>query len=495
MADLSSSSTASASDSHHLQHTKTGEAHHTDLTISNSSGQDVVLGFSAMTVQEETVRHQESTDRGTVPLSVGRETVIRRQRRWNQIDSGWAWVIMAAVAALSALWNDGYAFSLNILFPVFLDRFREGDSNTAWIGATFTGVMLLSGPLNGYLINRFGARIVCVVGVVIAAGGIVAGAFAQTLTGFILTMSLLTGYGFGCVNESNLFIMVVWFRERRSLAMGLMNLFSALGQFFLPNLIPHLLELYAWQGCFLIVGGIIFQGVFFGLLLKPAPEAEHAKRRFDIRILKNWHYDVMLLSNFCYHIGFFPVMMYIQSRAEQFTAKKEAAFLKNIIGFADLGGRLLGTILLHFSGRFRMNKIILTAIVEAFGAVAILTSIWAKSYETQIMFCVAYGLVWGYNYPALGIVLAEVVPMEKLAVACGFFTFAFGLAGFTGGPLSGFVADSSGKNYVTIFLVQGALVGGAATCMFVTGLAHLRARTASKQLLLISEDSQLRRSD
>ena len=65
-----------------------------------------------------------------------------------------------------------------------------------------------------------------------------------------------------------------------------------------------------------------------------------------------------------------------------------------------------------------------------------LCSFGLKNKSMSPIFSFIFYLI-GYNCPALGIVLAEIITADQMAISCGSFTFAFGLAGLTGGPLSG----------------------------------------------------------
>lgn len=59
------------------------------------------------------------------------------------------------------------------------------------------------------------------------------------------------------------------FKDRRSLANGLSAAGSGAGSFALPNLMRYLLDELNFQGCLLIIGGILFNTVCFALLLRP----------------------------------------------------------------------------------------------------------------------------------------------------------------------------------------------------------------------------------
>ena len=66
----------------------------------------------------------------------------------DELDKGYAWVVCFASCLLYAA-TDGICFSLGILFPVFLETFKESVGFTSWISSTLFGSMLLSGKQDG----------------------------------------------------------------------------------------------------------------------------------------------------------------------------------------------------------------------------------------------------------------------------------------------------------------------------------------------------------
>ena len=74
------------------------------------------------------------------------------------------------------------------------------------------------------LITRFGTRLVCVAGNLMAAIGLVAASFSWNLVTFLLTYSLITGVGFGLMYIPAILAVAHHFKTQRSLALGDMRL-------------------------------------------------------------------------------------------------------------------------------------------------------------------------------------------------------------------------------------------------------------------------------
>ena len=91
------------------------------------------------------------------------------------------------------------------------------------IQVTFTVVIVLQtflSPLQGYLVDRFSARILIALGCLLSGLGWITAAYATSLTGLYLTYGLFCGIGTGIVYVGIVGLMVRWFPDRRGLATG-----------------------------------------------------------------------------------------------------------------------------------------------------------------------------------------------------------------------------------------------------------------------------------
>src|ERR1700730_5771184 len=75
-------------------------------------------------------------------------------------------------------------------------------------------------PLQGYLIDKFGPRLLVAIGGALSGLGWVSASVARSLTMLYLTYGLLCGIGTGIVYIGIIGLMVRWFPEKRGLATG-----------------------------------------------------------------------------------------------------------------------------------------------------------------------------------------------------------------------------------------------------------------------------------
>ncbi|OQV26120.1 putative Monocarboxylate transporter 4 [Hypsibius exemplaris] len=405
------------------------------------------------------------------------DTVVVRNRKADAVDQGYAWVICFAACFLYAT-TDGICFSMGLLFPVFMEKFGELAGFTSWISSVLLGSMMLSGPFVSYLVTQFGARPVCMLGAILAAAGTTASMMATGVWYLIGSLGFVTGFGFGCMMIPALVSVTVWFDKRRPLAVGIAICGAGTGMFLYSSIVRFLLEHYDFHGCFLILGAIVLHGCVFGLLLRPPPprptyndtsssanatksdiefETQSPQNKFDVAIFRNWKYDAFLLSCFLFSLGFFPVFMFVTSRAlkELEWGEDEAAFLLTAISIANICGRLLCAISL---GRSFINNIAALAFVMMLGGVTVALSMICNGYHTMMVFCAFYGLSGGFMFVGLPIVMAELILPQHVEIASGFFVFSVGMAALLGIPTAGVLVDKTSGNFTLLFLMAGSTI-------------------------------------
>jgi len=76
-------------------------------------------------------------------------------------------------------------------------------------------------PIQGYLIDKFGARLLIASGCLLSGLGWIAASYVTTLLGLYLTYGLFCGIGTGIVYVGVVGLMVRWFPDRRGFATGI----------------------------------------------------------------------------------------------------------------------------------------------------------------------------------------------------------------------------------------------------------------------------------
>ncbi len=129
-------------------------------------------------------------------------------------------------------------------------------------------------PIQGWLIDRFGPRLLISLGAALSGIGWIAAAHITSIAGLYATYGLLCGFGTGFVYIGVVGLMVRWFPERRGFAAGVVAAGYGFGAMLTTFPIADMMHKAGYQHT-LIVFGIILGGVgVLASLFLRAPKAE-----------------------------------------------------------------------------------------------------------------------------------------------------------------------------------------------------------------------------
>lgn len=91
----------------------------------------------------------------------------------------------------------------------------------SWVGSLLAGWYLLSGPLVGGLVNKFGCRPVCIGGSIVACLGLALSTLAPNVPVLMLTYGFVGGVGLGLIYLPAVVAVGYYFERKRALATGI----------------------------------------------------------------------------------------------------------------------------------------------------------------------------------------------------------------------------------------------------------------------------------
>ncbi|MBI2886933.1 MAG: MFS transporter [Chloroflexi bacterium] len=179
---------------------------------------------------------------------------------------GWVIVGVSFLADLLSAGTGGYTLGL-----YFATMGRElGWSRTVLsFSRTVSSIVHgAAGPLIGYLVDRFGARPVMVVGALIGAAGLALNAVVQEPWHFYVIYGGIGALGiaeFG--NLSNTVALSKWFIRKRGRAIAIATMGVSSGGVVLIPLTSFFIEQWGWRASWVLVGGLVLVLVFVPTLL------------------------------------------------------------------------------------------------------------------------------------------------------------------------------------------------------------------------------------
>jgi nitrate/nitrite transporter NarK len=142
----------------------------------------------------------------------------------------YGWRVLGAAMALTALGGGLFSYGFSVFFLPIRESLGISAASASLIFALSRAEGAIEGPLAGYLIDRFGARIMLAIGALFMAGGFIllstADSYLAVLLIYLFVISVGVNCGFG---HASLALVNAWFSRRRGFAMAVASAAPALG--------------------------------------------------------------------------------------------------------------------------------------------------------------------------------------------------------------------------------------------------------------------------
>jgi oxalate/formate antiporter len=412
-------------------------------------------------------------------------SVVKPSRaRWGQLILGL--IVMMSISSPQYVWT------------LFVKPF-QGATGAALPATQFTFSLLivlqtLFSPAQGFLVDRFGPRLLIACGAALSGLGWVLAAHVGSLIELYLTYGLFCGIGTGIVYVGVVGLMARWFPDRRGFAIGLAAAGYGMGAMLTTFPIDSTLRASGLPSTLTIYGialGAI--GVAAALFLRsPRPGEAEAPASALAGVTPR---DMLKTPLFWLMFA----MMTMMSTGGLMATSNFANFARDfgvagasVLGMAALPlaltlDRLLNGFTRPFFGWVsdRIGREATMTLAFSFEAVAILALLGLRA--DPVAFVVLSGLVffgWGEIFSLFPSVLTDTFGARHATTNYGFLYIAQGVGSILGGPVAAMIHDATG-GWTAAFAVSAAMdVVTALLAWFVlrpmrrgylTGASHLVA--------------------
>lgn len=107
-------------------------------------------------------------------------------------DGGWGWVVVFASFMCNVV-VDGIIFSYCMFLSEIADEFGVTKSEAALVGSLMSGFYLFVGPFASAVTNKFGFRLVAILGALLGAAGFALSSLASSVQFLCVTYGVLGG--------------------------------------------------------------------------------------------------------------------------------------------------------------------------------------------------------------------------------------------------------------------------------------------------------------
>jgi len=402
--------------------------------------------------------------------------------RWSQLALG--------VIAMMAISSPQYVWTL------FTGPLNQKLGTTlAELQWTFSLLIILQtwcSPLQAYLVDKFGPRLLISAGALMAGSGWVLSAYVDNIWALYFTYGVICGFGTGIIYVGIIGLMVRWFPDRRGLATGLAAAGYGFGAIFTSFPIDSMIKSAGYAHT-LVVWGIIQGGIGIiaaqGLRIPPDSwqPAGYTPATATTMQSKHSYTPGQMLRSPTFWLLF--LMMSMMSTSGLMVVSNVGPFAKEynvanalVFGMAALPlsltlSRLTNGLTRPFFGWVSDHIGRETTMALAFSLECAAILVLFAFIDRPALFVVLTGLVffgWGEIFSLFPATLTDTFGPKYAATNYGFLYIAQGVGSILGGPAAAFLRQATGS-WTSVFIVVAAL-DAVTALLAITALRKLRSR-------------------
>jgi oxalate/formate antiporter len=187
--------------------------------------------------------------------------------RWLQLFMGF--VVMMTISSPQYVWT--------LFTPSFQTKTGALLSDVQWTITILIVLQTWLSPLQGYLVDRFGPKLLIAFGALLSGAGWMASSGIVSLWGLYLTYGLLCGIGTGIVYIGIIGLMVRWFPNSRGFATGVVAAGYGFGAILTTFPIDDMMKSAGYEQTLLTFGAIFAVVGFVAALFLRSPHTGEAE--------------------------------------------------------------------------------------------------------------------------------------------------------------------------------------------------------------------------
>ena len=372
------------------------------------------------------------------------------------------WVIIAAGALMTCV-ALGAMFSL----AVFLEPIATA---TGWSRAGISSAMTLNFLIMGFgafgwgaASDRYGTRVVVLIGAVLLGLALVLASRANSLLSFQLTYGVLVGLAASAFFAPMIAAATAWFDTQRGLAVSLVSAGMGVAPLTFSPFVGWLATTYDWRTAMLTIGLVSWALLLPAALLIRRPPAQAAVDASGAPVAANGssvadalRSPAFLVLAFTFfaccsaHAG--PMFHMISYATLCGIAPMAAVSIYSVEGLAGLGGRLLLGVL---ADRYGAKPVLVGGL--AMQAVAIASYVFVSRLGEFYALAVVFGTAYGGVMPLYAVLARDYFGPRIIGTVLGAATMLSSL-GMAFGPWAGGWIYDNFNTYAWLF-IGSAIVG------------------------------------
>ena len=389
------------------------------------------------------------------------------------------------IAAVNARWIQlllGFIVMMTISSPqyvwtLFVPSFQKTTGSIlSEVQCTITILIVLQtwlAPMQGFLVERFGPKLLIGLGALMNGAGWIASSYIQTIWGLYATYGLLCGIGTGIVYIGIIGLMVKWFPDRRGLATGVVAAGYGFGAILTTFPIDSMIKASGYQHTLVVFGAVFGVLGLIGALVLRSPSEERMTGQATLATKEVGYAPIIMLRSLVFWLMF--VMMSMMSTGGLMVITQFTSFAKSfgitaqttvvIFGMAFVAipaaltfDRITNGLTRPFFGWVsdhigRENTMAIAFILEG---IAIFLMLQYRS--DPYLLVVLSGLVffgWGEIFSLFPSTLTDTFGTKYATTNYGFLYMAQGVGSILGAPIAAMIYEATGSWMPVFGLVIG----------------------------------------
>lgn len=413
-----------------------------------------------------------------------------RRGRTGGLYYGW---VIVGVSFITMGFHMAATFSFSLFQVPLIQEF--GWSRGALGGAFALSMSLyaICSPAAGAILERRGPRALIPWGSVSIGTGLMLGFFISSLWHAYIFIGVMIGVGLAISGFVTLnALMPRWFFRNRGLAAGIAISGIGIGSFILMPTIERLIAVFGWRYAYLIFGASILLIILpLKLLLLrnapsdvgqnidgvsdeeaagfPKPPASSALKVGEVfrHVMREKNFWALMIIAFV--IGLNNNSIWSQLQIFFVDANFSTAFGAFVFGLTG-AIRILGSVILGWASDRIARKMAqaIALFLSGLGVLALLSvPHFSNGVVLAFMFAAIYGFGVGGMSACYAAMCADAYAGRSFAVIMGLLEIAFGLGGFVGPPMAGFMFDYTGSYVLPFCIVIIFQTVALLVCQFV----------------------------
>ncbi|MBW2102635.1 MAG: MFS transporter [Deltaproteobacteria bacterium] len=413
----------------------------------------------------------------------------------------YGWWIVLSTSIICLLGFGTWLYSFGVFLKPMCAEFGWTRAMTAGAYSLRSIEGGVASPVVGWAVDRYGARVVIIIGAVISGLGFALMFFVESLLGFYVVYGVVLSIGMSAMLYIPAWTVIAkWFSRRLSLALGVLAVGAGLGGLVCAPAVAWLIIHYGWRAAFVVLGVTVWVVVIplalvvrdrpedkglspYGLPAAPSPEAQpsgsapHEKQAperqgavdFTLRqALSTSAFWLLAAAFFCQGVAHSVVTVHtVPALTDAGISMEKAAFCMGFLTLVSIVGRLG----FGYLGDYVTKRYLFMVSYGLMGS-GLLVLMHAGDMAAVYFFVALFGVGFGGMVPLMPAIRTEYFGRRAIGKIQGFMNPVMMIAGAAGPILAGHLFDTTGT-YRTSFLFTGLLMFVAIVVIFFARPAHL----------------------